>query len=481
MKQNNSLFIPSFYLVGIFLFIFTCCLAALEYTEITVLLCVIGTFIVAKGILKEKQQLFSLTLFFWLFSALYGLSVPVSIALGGEIDDTFFFGNLTQNINPFLIAYSLSCIGFLLGQINFGRNDYQDIKVNSNIFNFDILARGAMLSAFFASLFETINLYRIGGINMLFIGKGTYQSVVGDLFITLPSSLMYSICGIFTGMVLAYCKLHNLKARKYFFIIILLLVPFLFCKILLGMRGALVSIFLTGMAGYTAIIPLKKISWKLLLWTLLIYLFLVFLVTNRGIVSLLLTNPGDFFSKAFDLERLSSNFNPGNSEFGSAFGNFCVFFEKYGTEFDKQFGMTYLQGLAIPIPSFFYPGDKPIQITYIFRDEFFSSWAQRSRIASTGFSSILEGYINGGFVGVLLVYFIWGKLLRVADYIRLKHTNTLGIILSSILADSCMVFSRAAFGDILSSYLWEAIYALFIYFLVYFIRISFKLRKQNRV
>lgn len=155
---------------------------------------------------------------------------------------------------------------------------------------------------------------------------------------------------------------------------------------------------------------------------------------------------------------------------------FCVFFEKYGTEFDKQFGITYLQGLATPIPSFLYPGDKPVQITYVFRDEFFSSWAQRSRIASTGFSSILEGYINGGFVGVLLVYLVWGKLLRVADYIRLKHTNTLGIILSSILADSCMVFSREAFGDILSSYLWEAIYALVIYFLVYFIRISFKLR-----
>lgn len=340
------------------------------------------------------------------------------------------------------------------------------------------MARGAILSAFFASLFEAINLYRIGGINMLFIGKGAYQSVVGDLFITLPSSLMYSICGIFTGMVLAYYKSHNFHAKdkKYFFMIILLLVPFLFCKILLGMRGALVSIFLTGMASYTAIIPLKKISWKLLLWTLLIYLFLVFLVTNRGIVSLLLTNPDDFFSQAFDLKRLSSNFNPGNSEFGAAFGNFCVFFEKYGTEFDKQFGITYLQGLATPIPSFLYPGDKPVQITYVFRDEFFSSWAQRSRIASTGFSSILEGYINGGFVGVLLVYLVWGKLLRVADYIRLKHTNTLGIILSSILADSCMVFSREAFGDILSSYLWEAIYALVIYFLVYFIRISFKLR-----
>lgn len=479
MKLNNSLFISSFYLSGIFLFIFTCCLAALEYTEITVLLCVIGTFIVARGIIKEKKQLFSLTLFFWIFSALYGLSVPVSIVLGGEIDDTFSFGNLTQNVNPFLVAYSLACMGFLLGQINWGRNDYQDIKVNSNIFNCEILARGAILSAFFASLFEIINLYRVGGINMLFIGKGAYQSVVGDLFLTLPSSSMYSICGIFIGMALAYCKLHDLhaKARRYLFIIILLLVPFLFCKILLGMRGALVSIVLMGIASYTAIIPLKKISWKLLLWILLIYLFLVFLYTNRGIVSLLLTNPDDFFSNAFDLERLSSNFNPGNSEFGAAFGNFCVFFEKYGTEFDKLFGLTYLQGLAIPIPSFLYPGDKPVQITYAFRDEFFSSWAQRSRIASTGFSSILEGYINGGFVGVLLVYFIWGKFLRLADYIRLKHTSTLGIILSSILADSCMVFSRTTFGDTLGSYLWEAFYALFIYSLVYFIRISLKLRK----
>lgn len=480
MNQNSSLFIPSFYLVGIFLFVFSGCLAALEYTTITVLLCVIGTIIVAKGILKEKEQLFSLTLFFWLFSSLYGLSVPISLIFGGEIDSTFLFGNLTQNINPFLVAYSLACIGFLLGQINSGNSNSDNIKADkTEVIDLKILARGAMLAAFLASIFELINLFRIGGLEMLFAGKGTYQSLVGDLFITLPSSKMYSICGIFLGILLAYCKTkdYNQKAGKYILASILLLSSFLLCKILLGMRGALVSIFLTGMASYTAIIPLKKISLKILLWLVIIYLFLVFLVTNRGIVSLLLTNPDYFFSVAFDLDRLSSNFNPGNSEFGAAFGNFCVFFEKYGNEFDKQYGITYLQGLAIPIPSFLYPGEKPIQITYAFRDEFFSSWASRSRIASTGFSSILEGYINGGFIGVLLIYFIWGKLLRIADYIRLKHTSILGILLSSILADSCMVFSRSAFGDVFSSYIWEAIYALFIYFIVYYMRVSFKWNK----
>lgn len=485
LGSMNTISISFWGLLGFFVFTLVACAAALEYTTFAVIFGFIGVCIIGKGIIHRQKQLFSLTLVFWGFSALYALSVPLAIIFGEETDPTFIGGNLTRNVNPFLFAYALSCLGFILGQINYKANKCYEtnIKVNNfdYTFNVNLLKRGAIISAFLASLFETINLFRIGGTEMLFMGKGVYQSNVGDLFLTLPSHNMYSICGIFLGILLAYSKLTNYKEKNNIclMICILFLVPFLTCKILLGMRGTLISAVLTGIASYTVFVPIKKFSWKLFLWGILIYVFLVFLYTNRGIVSLLVSNPTDFFSMAFDLERLEANFNPGNSEFGAAFGNFCVYFERYGTDFSKYLGLTYIQGLAVPIPSFLYPGDKPLQITYAFRDEFFASWALRSRIASTGFSSILEGYINGGFLGIFVIYLVWGKLLKLADNVRLKKTSIIGILLSSILVDTCMEFSRTAFGGILGEYIWKMIYCIFIYLVAKYLRISFW--KSNRM
>lgn len=482
MVSRRLLFASLYEIVGFLVFSIVAIVAAFECTEVAIVLSILGVCIVGEGIVKRQKQLFSLTLVFWLFSALYALAVPVSIVLGEDTDPTFIAGNLAKNVNPFLVAYALSCIGFIMGQLQIGQSNRKcngkSVKRNKQSLDVNFLIRGAILSAFLASLFEVINLFRVGGVEMLFVGKAIYQANVGDLFLTLPSATMYTICGLFCGMLIAHQKIimQKSKVKTCLFFCILCLCPFVICKMLLGMRGALASAILTGIASYTVLVPIKRISCKILFYIALIYIFMVFLYTNRSIVSLLLSNPGNFISTAFDIERLSSNFNPGNSEFGAAFGNFCVFFEKYGTEFSEYFGLTYLQGFAVPIPSFLYPGEKPLQITYAFRDEFFAAWASRSRIASTGFSSILEGYVNGGFLGVFLAYFIWGILLKIADKIRLKKTSVIGIMLSSMLVSTCMDFSRTAFGGCLGEYIWGALYCLFIYTVAKYVRISMTIR-----
>lgn len=462
--MNSNLKISIYIVIGILLFSFSAISAIVNLTEVAIALCLIGVFTISVYIVKKQQQFFSLSIVFWLFSALYGLSTPISLVNGEPMSPVFSFGNLEKNVNPFLIAYSLSNIGFILGYINNSKNNKNQIK---EVFvNKVIIKRCVYISAFLASIFELINMLRIGGFSMLLRGKGVYQSLVGDLFITLPSEIMYAICGMFCGIIFGYNQLH--KENKMMQIIVyitLLLMPFLACKIILGQRGALISFVLLFLATYTVYCPIKRISAKMVLIFLFIYLFFTFLYTNRSLVNLIATNPSDFFDKAFDLERLYANVNPANNEFGAAFGNFCVFFEKYGIEFDKYYGLTYLQGLLVPIPSFLCFGEKPLQITYAFRDEFFYSWATYSRIASTGFSSILEAYINGGFIGIVIVYAIIGKLIDISDRLRLRCLNVHGLILTSLILPVCMDFSRTAFGGTFGSYVWNSVYSFTIYFL----------------
>jgi len=468
MCDKKSLYCSLSSLICAFFFCFAAIFALMHCLMGSLLFSLFGVAIGAYSMIKNQGQFFSLQLVFWLFSALYALSTPLNLCFGGKVDSTFAAGNMEENVFPFLVAYALSSLGFFAGCSWVYRFRVQSpldtSKQTRKKLDLSIIQRGLFFTAILTSFFELVNLIRVGGVNMLFVGKGVYQSAVGDLSLTLPSETIYGICGIFIGLYLSYIKVNNVSNKKIkLFFAFLLLFPFLFCKTLLGQRGALVSALLSGIASYSIYTPIKRIRIKTLVGLLLVYVFLMALYTNRGIVSLLLTNPNEFVSRALDFQRLKENLNPSNSEFGAAFGNFCMFYEKYGTRFDKQYGLTYVKGLLVMIPSFLFPGEKPLAITYVFRDEFFPSWASRSRIASTGFSSILEAYMNGGFLGVFLIYSLIGFLVKKLDMLRNRQGQLLSIMISSILIGTCMDFSRSEFGGLLSTVFWDIVYCIIIY------------------
>lgn len=474
-KYKPTIRIHFLYLFTIIFFVLGAVLALCRALTISIIFLVIGVICGSVAIVKTRKQLFSFSIVFWLFSALYALCIPITIAMGGELDATFHAGNMEENVFPFLVGYSLSGIGFICAQGSI--NDYNEENSNYQLvrdtkIDLKIVEHGMVLTAFLTTLFELINLMRVGGFLMLFVGKGVYQSAVGDLFLTLPSEVMYSICGAFIGLYLG-CQKKNQRTciQRALIMTIIFLAPFLLCKIILGQRGVLISSVLSGLSTYTAFCPIKKIQPKMIVLAAVAYVFLMFLYTNRGIVSLLLENPEVFWEKALDFERLKQNLNPGDSEFGASFGNFCMFYEKYGIDYDYKFGLTYLQGLVVPIPSFLYIGTKPTQITYAFRDEFFSSWANRSRIASTGFSSILEAYINGGFLGILFVYFVVGIILKKIEKRYRSSDDVLAMIMFSGVVSSCMSFSRSAFGTIFSTICWYIIYCFILYFILTHVKI----------
>ena len=178
-------------------------------------------------------------------------------------------------------------------------------------------------------------------------------------------------------------------------------------------------------------------------------------------VPLLKTNPDLFFERIFDSKRIIDVINPSSNEFGCTYGNF----NKYIISGDnaRLYGRSYIVGLTLPIPSFLYPGDKPLQITYQFRNTYFPIMISRSRIASTGFSSLLEAYWNFGMFGVMFMYFIYGLLICKLNSIleKKKMFSSMLVIYISVFVIS---FSRTQLGGVINEIVYGMIYfTIFIY------------------
>ncbi|MEN6396184.1 MAG: O-antigen polysaccharide polymerase Wzy, partial [Methanoregula sp.] len=144
--------------------------------------------------------------------------------------------------------------------------------------------------------------------------------------------------------------------------------------------------------------------------------------------------------------------NPGMNEFGAAFGNFSEYVKSGDST--RRWGKTYVTALAVPVPSFLYPGEKPRQITYEFRDRFFSSERARGRIAGTAFSSVLEAYMNFGTAGVLGVYFLVGMALVFLE--RAKNILQPSAIASIylLMLPLAQNFHRSSFCSVVNTVFW---------------------------
>ena len=247
---------------------------------------------------------------------------------------------------------------------------------------------------------------------------------------------------------------------RLFLLFVLLMLPCLAINILLGQRGKLISYIIIIILIYAYNKPIKKVKPKLILIFFIIYFILSFLYANRAIVSLLKDDINEFLNKAFSKERLVKALNPATNEFGVGFANFNELY--ISDEYKFLLGKSYIEGLAITVPSFMYLGEKPKQITYVFRDQYFYSESLRSSIAGTGFSPILEAYWNFGFLGIFLVYIIYGYVISRLDFYY-KRKNVFFFSIYLAISPFVITFHRTAFGDIISSIILKVIVLLIIY------------------
>ena len=399
----------------------------------------------------------SFLVIFLTFSLLYGLSGPLSTLYGENLSPLF---TQPYETSFFLFNYSLAVAGITLGMVILSMLPFRHKPRPPLQANYRLIAILAVTFAALASSCEIVNFFRVGGISTLGHGKAVYQSSVGSLTLTLPSYgialLAFSLISL--AHVFPRNKLGSSRSlSKYVLLFILTISPLFVITVMLGKRGPLVAWLLAILVGITYFRPIRRLSGKIMLILLIFYIGLSFIFANRWLVTntVLTGDWSRFFSQAFRFERVVKFLNPGANEFGSAFGNFSEY-SKSGDSISIP-GVTYVTALIGPIPSFLYPGEKPQQITYEFRDKFFPSEAVRSRIAGTGFSSILEAYMNFGVLGVFGVYFLVGIVLVLIERVRVVSQSPDLVLFYLLMLPLAQKFHRSSFGSVVNTILWATI------------------------
>jgi oligosaccharide repeat unit polymerase len=108
------------------------------------------------------------------------------------------------------------------------------------------------------------------------------------------------------------------------------------------------------------------------------------------------------------------------------------------------FGRSYVDGLTIPIPRLIWP-EKPVSVTYQFRDEYFPAERERGTIAGTGFSSILEAYMNFGVAGIVAVYLLLGYCFGAFDGIAGRSLYWLPRLAQALSMPFAFTLPRSSF------------------------------------
>lgn len=452
--------------ISLFFYLFASVLSFSEFHKFCLIVLLIAGVFELIGIKKKYNCYNTIILIFALFSIIYGVSGPITCLFGDGYTGFNFLIN--YNYSSWFLSYALSQIGFIIGfgVIKFKKNDAK-IDIYKNI-NIKIIGKLAISLMILSAVFFFINLERIGGVSTLLLRKAIYQSRESMLTLTLPANeLSFISLAMFSIYVSQTYKSKKCKLQ-YILLELLFLSPLLLKSIILGQRGFILNVVFIIIMGLSITNPIKKINGKILRIGVILYILLVFIYTNRAIVPLFQTDRQEFFNRVFDSSRYISNLNPGSNEFSASFVNYNTFINN-ASNVSYKYGESYIRGLILPIPSFLYPGIKPIQITYEFRNKYFSSLASTSSIASTGFSSILEAYWNLGYIGVVIIYLLYGVVLGKVEN-NLKNKSVFSQIIYLCICTCLISFSRYAFGDIFTSIVYFLIYTFIFYTLIYKMR-----------
>ncbi|MEZ4915505.1 MAG: O-antigen polysaccharide polymerase Wzy [Chitinophagales bacterium] len=354
--------------------------------------------------IKNTYGYNSLIFLFLVFFGLYGYSIPISIFFELDIgwykiDKFFYWDKIDSTLFSFLISNQIALLALILSNEIIARYNFY-VKDNAendklNIFHLSIVAGGI------ASLFEIIHFFRVGGMRAIVKGKAFYQSAVNDLILNVPvDGFFYIAFGLF---FLYQAKQNKFDLRKLF-VFILSISFYLFVNLSIGERGTMIVAMAVSFLAYTFYFKITKVRWYIPV--LLLISFVLF-----NIVTVLREPDNTFGSVKQFIENHGKKmvylFNPSNTEFGAAAYNYRLYTSE---PFEWKKGSTYLEIIVSPLPTYIYP-NKPQSILYEYRDKFNAERKEQGSIAGTGFSSLLESYINFSYFGHSLYIFFIRMLL----------------------------------------------------------------------
>ncbi len=406
----------------------------------------LSSFYLSKVITKSYINIYGVFIFFHL---MYSVS-PILTAIYDENFSSFY--PLEWDIEHYLILSLLALHSCFLGFLLITKPNQTKITIAHQKSRASTVPfyYASLILSFLALAMEVINVIRVGGVSSIFLGKGDYQTLVGGLTLSLPSKLVFLFATIFYGFFIAN------KKKKVHWPFLIVSTPLIALYIILGFRSSLMLIVIALLVTNFYHKGARRISLRLMISGIVIYLIMTTLVLFRPYMKVI-TGPDriaitEIIKEDFFRDRILESFNPANVEFGSSFFNFSV--HKHLEEINKAnyykgYGMTYINGLHTAIPSFFYlGGKKPNLVTYSFRDTAFPSLYGNK---STGFSSILEAYINFGNFGVVLVYTILGLCFGFLEYLRQFKKSTIAFVVFYISCLNYTVFiHRSALGSVIA-------------------------------
>ncbi|MDF1616146.1 O-antigen polymerase [Petrocella sp. FN5] len=422
--------------------------------ELCFIFSLMGYLVMVIGLLGILKNYSNITLAYVFFMFLYTYSGVFSVIWGEGLHRIF---NPNYEPSVFLILSNFAYTALFLGFIIFYKNNKNEEIHFSTIekkkrLN-DVLNK-AIIFSWVAFSMEFINFLRVGGFNAVALGKAYYNSKLSQMVLTLPGSMMVTVSFVFFALYLGYKRKYNFANKPLkVFIFLFPVTTVLALYTLLGRRGSFVSLAIILVVGIYYFRPLRRIPFKIFLGALMLYFVLSILYSVRAHIGYYLFEQNDIvglLNLITDNDRILNAIVPSQNEFGVAFGNFNEYYVS-GTKILKL-GETYIKSILLFIPSWIYPGEKPLQIVYEFRNIFFPSEAARGAIASTGFSFLLEAYMNFRIFGVIIVYFIVGVILAKLEKNRIRKQESLffqSFYLSSIAVIG--IFQRNAFGDIFSA------------------------------
>ena len=379
------------------------------------------------------------------FHLLYGLSGPVAVLAGQDLPSVF---GTPYRTNEWLTAFCLSSAGLglallLTRSVTF-RSDVSIAHTAPESARRQV--RAGVLLCILASTGELINLQRAGGLRLIVEGKAAYQSATTELLLTLPSE-QFALLGIALMAIGFANRPLGARSRPRWLIGLgtVALLPLLAIMVALGQRGLLLSWLLVGVVAVSLRRPPRVVSLGAGGLLLFGYLVAGLLYANRAFLGIAIAT-GDWSlvrEQGLSSERIATALNPASSEFGTPFGNFGDYLR--GTNSGPRLGTSYIVALASPVPRFLFPGTKPQQLSLEFRDQLFPLEARLGSIAGTGFSSILEAYIDFGILGPFLMYFLFGVLMMWAERRRSQGLSLPASVIYLLMIPTAVAFHRSGF------------------------------------
>lgn len=370
----------------------------------------LGFFIIEN---KEKKLFANNTsLIFLLFLFLYGVfNCIISYAFLGAISDEIYHPT---------ILYATSIPALLLGMISKkNKAFYPDIYTENikkdkqsapaNAFKLVLLGILIAYKTYFfysAGLLFTFNSFGTENRLEMFSNVGQIDIVVGLLII-----------GLFSYFVYYYKKL----SRKTMFFVSGLLFYYIIMQLSVGNRRDFVPI-LIGI--FWVIVNVKRIKFGILGFTAI--LFAVFIFNYLGTLRHTLGEKGGDKEDNLMITMTSNEF---------VYPFFTLTYEveqnkKQPNNYNFNYGTTYLiNPILIFIPRAIYP-DKPDSLA----NQFLEKKYGRNKTIGFAYSPVTESFINFGYIGPLLVFFLLGRFLT---FIQGYKNQVYNFIVFILIIDFC--------------------------------------------